>query len=64
MRTYLLTLFNAVCILSIGTPSAFGWSEGGHHIIASLAYQMLDDADKQAIVELMKQQTNKRLSSF
>jgi len=55
MRTYLLTLFNAVCILSIGTPSAFGWSEGGHHIIASLAYQMLDDADKQAIVELLKQ---------
>lgn len=55
MRTNLLTLLTAVCILGIGVPTALGWSAGGHHIIASLAYQMLDEADKQAIIELLKQ---------
>jgi hypothetical protein len=36
-------------------PSASGWSTGGHHIIASLAYQMLSDVDKQTLIELLKQ---------
>ena len=55
MRPSLTTVFTAFCIFCVGIPSAFGWSSGGHHIIASLAYQMLDDVDKQTLIELLKQ---------
>jgi hypothetical protein len=44
----------AVLILCLCSSSASAWSEGGHNIIGCLAYQMLSDADKQIVVELLK----------
>ncbi|HBJ36537.1 MAG TPA: hypothetical protein DDZ51_17645 [Planctomycetaceae bacterium] len=55
MQRSLVTIFTAVCIFCIGVPTALGWSAGGHHIIASLAFQMLEDTDKQLIIEILRQ---------
>lgn len=51
----LLVAFLAALFLVGPSNLALAWSECGHHIIAALAFEMLEDSDKQAIVEILKE---------
>ncbi len=48
------SLLAVVLVVLIPCQPILAWSEGGHHIIAALAFQMLPELDKQSIIEILK----------
>lgn len=48
-------LVGAVLALSLTIQPCFAWSEGGHHLIASLAFDLLAPEHRQEIQQLLRQ---------
>lgn len=54
----MLNIHRVLCLFLaflLTVQPAWGWSEGGHHLIAVLAYDLMPPAQQKTVIELLKQ---------
>jgi hypothetical protein len=53
MKTRIIAI---ICIIVVAFPLPAGaWSEGGHHLIAAVAFSLLSDKEKSELLEVLKE---------